>query len=201
MLLSQGYYIAWPARRTKPTRIGGWGRRTTWGCKLWRSWNLRRFWEVSEERLRNYWNIAKVELRELEERKGKKGKKRKGGDDQDTEEGMVSYWSPAIDLWSCIWNVSGSVRSAGRKEREGSGREEGKEAKVWGQEEEKVLTFQSLSLFCISPKFSDLDLYYGGADFQQAWPAWRGELIRHYKLCFCSIKMLSRSKISNLIGI
>ena len=43
MLLSQGYYIAWPARRTKPTRIGGWGRRTTWGCKLWRSWNLRRF--------------------------------------------------------------------------------------------------------------------------------------------------------------
>ena len=63
ILLSQGYYIAWPARRTKPTRIGGWGRRTTWGCKLWRSWNLRRFWEVSEERLRNDWNIAKVELR------------------------------------------------------------------------------------------------------------------------------------------
>ena len=62
MLLSQGYYIAWPARRTKPTRIGGWGRRTTWGCKLWRSWNSRRFWEVSEERLRNDWNIAKVEL-------------------------------------------------------------------------------------------------------------------------------------------
>merc|ERR1712203_805760 len=40
------------------------------------------------ERVAEASRIAKVELRELEERKGKKGKKRKGGDDQDTEEGM-----------------------------------------------------------------------------------------------------------------
>ena len=42
------------------------------------------------ERVAEASRIAKVELRELEERKGKKGKKRKGGDDQDTEESMVS---------------------------------------------------------------------------------------------------------------
>merc|ERR1711953_366285 len=40
------------------------------------------------ERVAEASRIAKVELREMEERKGKKGKKRKGGDDQDTEEGM-----------------------------------------------------------------------------------------------------------------
>merc|ERR1712037_335574 len=40
------------------------------------------------ERVAEASRIAKVELRELEDRKGKKGRKRKGGDDQDTEEGM-----------------------------------------------------------------------------------------------------------------
>merc|ERR1719234_1441614 len=40
------------------------------------------------ERVAEASRIAKVELRELEDREGKKGRKRKGGDDQDTEEGM-----------------------------------------------------------------------------------------------------------------
>ena len=63
--IKEGHYClaSNKAYKTNHTRIGGWGRRTTWGCKLWRSWNSRRFWEVSEERLRNDWNIAKVELR------------------------------------------------------------------------------------------------------------------------------------------
>ena len=53
------------------------------------------------ERVAEASRIAKVELRELEERKGKKGKKRKGGDDQDTEESMVSnknISSPKVSL-------------------------------------------------------------------------------------------------------
>jgi len=70
------------------------------------------------ERVAEAARIAKAELRELEDKKGKKGgKKRKGGDLQDTEEGMG------------VSDRLGSKKSMGEKRKKGKPKFDGKKRK------------------------------------------------------------------------